>query len=193
MSNPKSAKTTKSVGKSAAKLVPKMTPKKVARVEPKIESKIKPKKEATKKSISPTSETIPKNVILCASIQNKLEPQNQCLFFAKPGEKFCPLHLLETHPILYHGDIHEIPTIREVVVDPVNPILITTPIVPPKDTKLDAIEDDEEEDCAPKFKGKTAKKAPRMKSYKKPSKEDFIREQQQDTVKQNYDDIEAEM
>ena len=122
----------------------------------------------------------------CSSIQNKLEPQNRCLFAAKLGEKFCPLHLLETNPIIYNGDIVEIPTVRVIEPTPINPIIITTKITPPV-----VLTDDQSDDMSKKYA--RSQKAIKHSGKKPVKKSDIIYEHKSEIVKQNYDDTEAEM
>jgi len=151
------------------------------------EKKTPPKKNISKRFISPNN-SISKNTptkktkfIQCASVMNRSEQQHRCLFEVGPEGKFCFLHLLETNPIVYSGDITEIPTERGVVVEPVNPVIIKT--------SVSQTMSNEEIPDAKYEKSAIGKKSKKVDDHTPP----LIHEHMSDFVNKNYEENEAEL
>lgn len=123
---------------------------------------------------------------LCASIISKEEKQTRCLFAAQTNSKFCPMHLLETNPIIYNGDIDEIQTDRIIEPDPVNPIIIQTKVTKEIIKKNN---DTANVDICNKNIPSKGKAAPK----KEPPKKTVIKEQKENNVMRNYEDNEADL
>ena len=134
----------------------------------------------TPKPTPPTKSTSTKNQIKCASIRSCEEPQLRCLLNAKPGEKYCPLHLSQKKIIDYNfvdDDILD----RDEKMIPANTTTVINPIIRKIDLSIVT-------------KPKTAAFATKKESTKS---EKILHEQKTSTLenchKENEDDLEVKL